>query len=133
MDCGLEGSDRTAATGDVCNKTGTYLHALAARASDSPCYVALPESSIDWNCASGDEIPIEERGEEEVLAITGMGSGGELGKVNLAAPGSRAYNPAFDITPAGLLRALVTEHGVIESSPRGLARLRAQISSSSPM
>ncbi len=133
VDCVIVGSDRTAANGDVCNKTGTYLKALAARASRIPFYVALPVSSIDWSCASGDEIPIEERGEEEVLTITGRASGGEVGTVDLAAPGSRAYNPAFDITSAGLLSALVTEYGVVEASPAGLGRLRAQISSSSPM
>ncbi len=133
VQCVIVGSDRTAANGDVCNKTGTYLKALAARASDIPFYVALPQSSIDWRCATGDQIPIEERGEEEVLTISGRGSGGELARVCLAAPGSRAYNPAFDVTPAGLLSALITEHGVIEASPGGLARLRTQISSSSPM
>ena len=133
VDCVIVGSDRTAANGDVCNKTGTYLKALAARASDIPFYVALPEATIDWTCASGDEIPIEERGQEELLAIAGMDAGGEVREIKLAGPGSRAYNPAFDVTPAGLVSALVTEHGVVEASLNGLARLRAQISSSSPM
>jgi len=133
VDCVLVGSDRTAANGDVCNKIGTYLKALAARASGIPFYALLPESTIDWDCAGGDDIPIEERGEEEVLAMTGMDAGGRIHQLRLAGAGSRAHNPAFDVTPAGLVSALVTEHGSFEASPAGLARLRVQISSSSPM
>lgn len=133
VDCVIVGSDRTAANGDVCNKTGTYLKALAARASDVPFYVALPESTIDWTCASGDDIPIEERDQEEVLTAAGVGSGGEPGQVRLAARGSRAHNPAFDVTPASLVTALVTEHGVFPASTEGLRELYAQISSSRPM
>lgn len=132
VDCVLVGSDRTAANGDVCNKVGTYLKALAARANGIPFYALLPESSIDWHCAGGDEIPIEERGEEEVLAMSGMDAGGNIGQLRLAGAGSRAHNPAFDVTPAGLVSALVTEHGSFEASPAGLARLRAQITASRP-
>jgi methylthioribose-1-phosphate isomerase len=127
VDCVLVGSDRTAANGDVCNKVGTYLKALAARANDVPFYVALPESTIDWSCASGARIPIEERDEAEILTIAGMDAAGEMREVNLAAPGSRALNPAFDITPAELVSALVTEHGSFAASPDGLARLRAAL------
>jgi methylthioribose-1-phosphate isomerase len=112
VDCCLVGSDRTVANGDVCNKVGTYLKALAAGAHGLPFYVALPVSSIDWHCASGAEIPIEERAEEEVL----------LGDV-----AGRAYNPAFDVTPAALVTALITEHGVFAAEAQALCGLRAQL------
>jgi methylthioribose-1-phosphate isomerase len=124
VDCVIVGSDRTAANGDVCNKVGTYLKALAARASNIPFYVALPESTIDWSCAGGDQIPIEERDESEVLSIAGVDASGELRQVNLAGVHSRALNPAFDVTPAGLVRALITEHGNFEASEQGLRGLR---------
>ena len=124
VDCVIVGSDRTAANGDVCNKVGTYLKALAARANDVPFYVAVPESTIDWSCVSGARIPIEERDEAEILTIAGLDAAGEGREVNLAAPGSRALNPAFDITPAELVSALVTEHGSFAASPDGLARLK---------
>jgi len=133
VDCVMVGSDRTAANGDVCNKIGTYLKALAARASEIPFYVVLPESTIDWCCASGDDIPIEERDQSELLAIRGVDSGGQTRELMLAAAGSRAYNPAFDVTPAELVTALVTEHGNFEAGPAGMERLRNQISSSTPM
>jgi len=124
VDCVIVGSDRTAANGDVCNKVGTYLKALAARASRIPFYVALPESTIDWSCASGEQIPIEERDESEVLSITGLDAAGDFREVNLAGAHSRALNPAFDVTPATLVGALITEHGNFEASEQGLQRLR---------
>jgi methylthioribose-1-phosphate isomerase len=133
VDCVLVGSDRTAANGDVCNKVGTYLKALAARANQVPFYAVLPESTIDWRCASGDDIPIEEREESEVLAISGMDAGGALRELRLAGSNQRAHNPAFDVTPGELVSALVTEYGCFAASPAGLARLRAQMSSSRPM
>jgi methylthioribose-1-phosphate isomerase len=126
VDCVIVGSDRTAANGDVCNKVGTYLKALAARASNLPFYVALPESTIDWSCAGGEHIPIEERDESEVLSIAGLDAAGELRQVNLAGAHSRALNPAFDVTPAALVGALITEHGNFEASEKGLRRLRDQ-------
>ena len=132
VDCVLVGSDRTAANGDVCNKIGTYLKALAARANDIPFYVALPESTIDWHCASGDDIPIEERDQAEVLTVSGLDRAGRLQALALAAGDTLAYNPAFDVTPAELVTALVTEHGCFEASAAGLEPLRAQIFSSSP-
>jgi len=125
VDCVIVGSDRTAANGDVCNKVGTYLKALAARASDVPFFVALPESTIDWTCASGEHIPIEERDASEVLSIAGVDAGGQILELNLAGPYSRAVNPAFDVTPAALVRALITEHGNFEASETGLQRLRS--------
>lgn len=133
VDCVLVGSDRTAANGDVCNKVGTYLKALAAAASGVPFYVALPASTIDWHCRDGGEIPIEERSAEEVLTMRGFDSGERFSEVRLGPAGSRALNPAFDITPASLVTALVTEHGISEASTQGLVRLRHQIDSSRPM
>ena len=124
VDCVIVGSDRTAANGDVCNKVGTYLKALAARANNVPFYVALPESTIDWACASGAQIPIEERDESEVLSIAGVDAAGELRQVNLAGAHSRALNPAFDVTPAELVGALITEHGNFQASEHGLKGLR---------
>lgn len=124
VDCVIVGSDRTAANGDVCNKVGTYLKALAARASDIPFYVALPESTIDWTCSGGEQIPIEQRDESEVLSIVGLDAGGDFREVNLAAAHSRAVNPAFDVTPADLVGALITEHGNFDASEKGMQQLR---------
>jgi methylthioribose-1-phosphate isomerase len=124
VDCIIVGSDRTAANGDVCNKIGTYLKALAAADNEVPFYVALPESTIDWRCDSGEGIPIEERDALEVLAIAGVDSAGQLLEVNLAAAGTEAANPAFDVTPARLVRGLITEHGVFAASRESLQRLQ---------
>jgi methylthioribose-1-phosphate isomerase len=124
VDCVIVGSDRTAANGDVCNKVGTYLKALAARDNTVPFWVALPGSTIDWSCSSGADIPIEERDPAEVLSIAGLDAAGERREVNLAAAGSAARNPAFDVTPAALVTALVTEQGVFEASADGLGQLR---------
>ncbi|MEM1110793.1 MAG: S-methyl-5-thioribose-1-phosphate isomerase [Pseudomonadota bacterium] len=125
VDCVIVGSDRTAANGDVCNKIGTYLKALAARANDVPFYVALPESTIDWECPAGLAIPIEERSCDEVLTIAGLRDDGALASVRLTAEGVGAFNPAFDVTPAPLVSALITEHGCFEASNAGLDQLRA--------
>ena len=125
VDCVIVGSDRTAANGDVCNKIGTYLKALAAQASAVPFYAAVPESTIDWSCQSGADIPIEFRDSEELLSISGMDTQGELKRVRLAGVESRGSNPAFDITPSALVSGLITEHGVIEASSAGLAGLRS--------
>jgi methylthioribose-1-phosphate isomerase len=127
VDCVIVGSDRTAANGDVCNKTGTYLKALAARDNNIPCYVALPESTIDWRCADGGAIPIEERDALEVLSIAGVDAAGQALEVNLAAAGTQALNPAFDVTPARLVSGLVTEYGVFEASEAGLGKLKTQL------
>ena len=125
VDCVLVGSDRTAANGDVCNKIGTYLKALAAQAAGVPFFVALPESTIDWDCPAGAAIPIEERAEAEVLSIAGRDVDGELSTVQLSADGVAAFNPAFDVTPAALVRGLITEHGRFAANPAGLSQLRA--------
>lgn len=127
VDAVIVGSDRTAANGDVCNKVGTYLKALAAKDNGIPFYVALPESTIDWQCTNGSGIPIEERDQAEVLSIGGVDAAGEYREINLAAPGTRAINPAFDVTPAHLVGSLITEHGTFEASQEGLRQLRAQL------
>ncbi|NQX88821.1 MAG: S-methyl-5-thioribose-1-phosphate isomerase [Halioglobus sp.] len=128
VDCVIVGSDRTAANGDVCNKVGTYLKALAARANDVPFYTALPESTIDWSCVEGGQIPIEERDESEVLRVAGLDSDGDLCDVGLAASGSQALNQAFDVTPADLVDTLITEYGCFAASEKGLRKLRKIIS-----
>jgi methylthioribose-1-phosphate isomerase len=122
VDCCLVGSDRTVANGDVCNKIGTYLKALAARENGVPFYVALPTSSIDWECASGVDIPIEERSGSEVLNMPGLDSSGFEASVQLGTDSTQAYNPAFDVTPAHLVTALITEHGVV--APVDIGQLR---------
>jgi methylthioribose-1-phosphate isomerase len=124
VDCCLVGSDRTVANGDVCNKVGTYLKALAARENQLPFYVALPTSTIDWECADGAGIPIEERSEAEVLSIPGRDLRGRDSSVRLGAETTRAFNPAFDVTPARLVTALITEFGVV--APGSLMQLRDQ-------
>ncbi len=110
VDLCIVGSDRTTANGDVCNKIGTYLKALAAHDNGVPFFVALPCSTIDATLASGGDIPIEERGEAEVLTMAGAATQGPC-RVDIAAPGARAANPAFDVTPARLVTGYVTEHG----------------------
>ncbi len=108
------GTDRTAANGDVANKIGTYTIAVLARRHGVPFYVAAPTSSIDLDCASGDDIPIEERDADEVTHIRGR---------RVATEGVRVFNPAFDVTPAELVTAIITEQGVVRGGdPAGLAR-----------
>jgi methylthioribose-1-phosphate isomerase len=123
VDLCLVGTDRTTATGDVVNKIGTYLKALAARASQVPFYVAAPSPSIDWTLESGSATPIEERGGEEVTHLRGRTAEGDDRVVRVVAPGSPVRNPAFDVTPAHLVTGLITERGVAEASPEGLRAL----------
>ena len=124
VDLCITGTDRTTARGDVCNKIGTYLKALAARDSDVPFYVALPHSTIDWEADDGiADIEIEQRAPEEVTTITGRTPEGEIETVRIAPEGSAAVNPAFDVTPARLITALITERGVCEASAEGLRSL----------
>ena len=128
VDAVFVGSDRTTAAGDVCNKIGTYLKALAARESDVPFYVALPTSTIDWTLENGHaEIPIEERDADEVRLVRGRGRGGDLEDVEILPPGTSVANPGFDVTPAHLVTSLVTEHGAINANPEALASLRERI------
>ncbi|MDD3528382.1 MAG: S-methyl-5-thioribose-1-phosphate isomerase [Gallionellaceae bacterium] len=123
VDLCIVGSDRTAANGDVANKIGTYLKALAAFDNGVPFYVALPGSTIDWSLADGRAIPIEERRPDEVTCITGETTAGEVVTVRVAPAGSAAANPAFDVTPARLVSGLVTERGICPASRAGLAGL----------
>jgi methylthioribose-1-phosphate isomerase len=123
VDLVLTGTDRTAANGDVANKIGTYLKALAAADNDIPFYVALPHTTIDWQLMDGFEIPIEERGSEEVTQMSGRTAEGEVITLDIAAPGSPAANPAFDISPARLVTGLITERGMCEASLDGLLGL----------
>jgi methylthioribose-1-phosphate isomerase len=123
VDLVIVGADRVTASGDAANKIGTYLKALAASDNGVPFYVAFPHSTIDWALASGTDIPIEERGPEEVLAISGRAEDGRIVRVEIAAPGSPARNDAFDVTPARLIAGLITERGICEASPEGLAGL----------
>ena len=123
VDLVIVGTDRTTVTGDVCNKIGTYLMALAAKDNDIPFYVALPSSSIDWNLKDGlREIPIEERNPDEVKYLQGL-SEGKMKKVLLTLPQTRALNYAFDVTPRKLITGLITERGVTAASEEGLLRL----------
>lgn len=123
VDCVVVGSDRTAANGDVCNKVGTYLKALAAQANDVPFYVALPHSTIDWRCDTGDRIPIEERDQSELLSISGCDAGGALQQLALAGEKVTALNPAFDVTPADLVTALITDLGSFETTADGMQQM----------
>ena len=123
VDLCIVGTDRVTANGDVANKIGTYLKALAAADNDVPFYVALPSSTIDWSLSSGDDIPIEERAPEEVTRQTGRLPDGTIATVDIAAPGSPAANPAFDITPARLVTSFITERGLCEASEEGLHSL----------
>jgi len=124
VDLCLVGSDRTTRRGDVCNKIGTYLKALAAYDNQVPFYVCLPSTSIDWNIGDGlSDIPIERRGAEEVMEIRGKLPDGGLESVKIAPPGTEAANYAFDVTPARLVTGLITERGIVEASESGLTKL----------
>jgi len=123
VDTVIVGSDRTTAGGDVCNKVGTYLKALAARDNGVPFYAALPVSSIDWSLHTGSAIPIEERSAEEVTHISGRSASGRIETVRLVPEWSTALNLAFDVTPARLVTGLITERGVCAASRAGLQRL----------
>ncbi|MBC7830744.1 MAG: S-methyl-5-thioribose-1-phosphate isomerase [Hyphomicrobium sp.] len=123
VDMVIVGTDRVAANGDVANKIGTYLKALAAHDNDVPFYVALPHSTIDWTLDEGLSIPIEERSADEVLKMPGRLPDGTVVTVEIAAPGSPAGNPAFDVTPARLVTGFITERGVCPATREGLLSL----------
>ena len=124
VDLVFVGTDRTTATGDVCNKIGTYLKALAARDNGVPFYVAVPSPSIDWTLRDGlSEIPIEQRATHEVTHLAGRLADGTVATVGLTPEGSAVANPAFDVTPARLVTGLITERGVTDASEAGLRRL----------
>jgi methylthioribose-1-phosphate isomerase len=124
VDVCIVGTDRTAASGDVANKIGTYLKALAAHDNGVPFYVALPQTTIDWQARDGvAEIPIELRDPNEVRFIAGLGPDGRVVSVELTPPTSPATNYAFDVTPARLVTGLITDRGVCEASLDGLLSL----------
>ncbi|MDG2475043.1 MAG: S-methyl-5-thioribose-1-phosphate isomerase [Paracoccaceae bacterium] len=124
VDMIIVGTDRTTSCGDVCNKIGTYLKALAAKDNGVPFYVALPSPTIDWTVRNGvEEIPIEERVETEVSWIHGLDKSGRVTKVKVTPDGSLGFNPAFDVTPAKLVTGLITERGVCDASESGLRAL----------
>jgi methylthioribose-1-phosphate isomerase len=127
VDMVIVGSDRTTAGGDVCNKVGTYLKALAASDNGVPFYAALPVSTIDWSLQAGSAIPIEERSPEEVTHITGRSSSGRIETVRLVPEESAALNLAFDVTPARLVTGLITERGICSASRAGLQRLYPEL------
>jgi methylthioribose-1-phosphate isomerase len=123
VDLAIVGADRVTANGDVANKIGTYLKALAAKDNGVPFYVALPSSTIDWTLKRGDDIPIEERAETEVTQMTGRLPDGSVATVEIVPQGARAANPAFDVTPARLVTGFITERGVCPASEAGLKGL----------
>jgi methylthioribose-1-phosphate isomerase len=122
VDMVIVGTDRTTARGDVCNKIGTYLKALAAKANNVPFYVALPSPTIDWTVFDGvKEIPIEERTDEEVTHVQGRDPEGRIVSVQISPDGTPGRNPAFDVTPAELVTGLITERGIVAADADALA------------
>ena len=123
VDMCIVGADRTLSNGDVCNKIGTYLKALAAKDNNVPFYVALPSSTIDWNIKDHNKIPIEERNPKELSYVEGVDEDNKVKKVRIYSEKSKAMNLAFDITPAKYVTGLITEKGVCEASEKGLKGL----------
>ncbi len=124
VDMVITGTDRTTRRGDVCNKIGTYLKALAARDNDVPFYVALPSPTIDWTVSDGlADIPIEERSARETTHVQGLTEDGALTWVQVTPDGTQAGNPAFDVTPNRLVTGLITERGVCPATAQGLSGL----------
>ena len=123
VDICIVGTDRTLSTGDVCNKIGTYLKALAAHDNNVPFYVALPSSTIDWDIKDFKDIPIEQRNSEELTHVEGLDKNKKLQKILIYPQKSKAINIAFDVTPAKYVTGLITEKGVCEASEKGLKGL----------
>ncbi len=123
VDMCIVGTDRTLSNGDVCNKIGTYLKALAAHDNNVPFYVALPSSTIDWEIKEGKDIPIEERNSEELSHVEGIDKNNEIKKILIYPNKSKAMNLAFDVTPAKYVTGLITEKGISEASSNGLKEL----------
>ncbi len=122
VDLCLVGSDRTTRSGDVCNKVGTYLKALAAKDNGVPFYVCLPSTTIDWSINDGaQEVPIEQRDETEVSQVMGKLPSGDIGHVAIAPEGTQIVNYAFDVTPARLITGLITERAIVDASEKSLA------------
>jgi len=125
IDMVIVGSDRIAANGDVANKIGTYSSAVLAAENGIPFYVAAPTSTIDFNCPHGDQIPIEERGEDEVRVIDGLTREGREQSVRITPAGTRAANPSFDVTPNRLVAGIITEKGIFK--PQELHKIECEI------
>ncbi len=123
VDMCIVGTDRTLSNGDVCNKIGTYLKALAAHDNNVPFYVALPSSTIDWDIKDATKIPIEERNSEELSHVEGVDENNKIKKVLIYPTKSKAMNLAFDVTPAKYVTGLITERGISEASSDGLKQL----------
>ena len=123
VDMCIVGTDRTLSTGDVCNKIGTYLKALAAHDNNVPFYVALPSSTIDWDIKDFKDIPIEERNSEELTHVEGLDENNKLQKILIYPQKSKVMNLAFDVTPAKYVTGLITEKGICEASEKGLKGL----------
>jgi len=123
VDMCIVGTDRTLSTGDVCNKIGTYLKALAAHDNNVPFYVALPSSTIDWNIKDYKEIPIEERNSDELSHVEGVDEDGNVKKLLIYPKKSKGMNLAFDVTPAKYVTGLITEKGICEASSESLKNL----------
>ena len=123
VDICIVGTDRTLSNGDVCNKVGTYLKALAAKDNNIPFYVALPSSTIDWHLSDSKNIPIEERNSEELSFVEGLDNEGYLKKVRIYPENSKALNLAFDVTPAKYITGLITEKGICNATEEGLNKL----------
>jgi methylthioribose-1-phosphate isomerase len=123
VDMCIVGTDRTLSTGDVCNKIGTYLKALAAHDNNVPFYVALPSSTIDWNIKNFKDIPIEERNSDELSHIEGIDKDNKLKKILIYPKKSKALNLAFDVTPAKYVTGLITEKGICEASSDALNKM----------
>jgi methylthioribose-1-phosphate isomerase len=123
VDMCIVGTDRTLSNGDVCNKIGTYLKALAAHDNKVPFYVALPSSTIDWDIKDAKDIPIEQRNSEELSHVEGIDENNEVKKILIYPKKSKAMNLAFDVTPAKYVTGLITEKGICEASTEGLKKL----------
>jgi methylthioribose-1-phosphate isomerase len=123
VDMCVVGTDRTLSNGDVCNKIGTYLKALAAYDNNVPFYVTLPSSTIDWDTKEAKDIPIEQRNSEELSHVEGVDENNEIKKVLIYPKNSKAMNLAFDVTPAKYVTGLITEKGISEASFKGLKKL----------
>ena len=123
IDMCIVGTDRTLSNGDVCNKIGTYLKALAAKDNNVPFYVALPSSTIDWNIKDHKKIPIEERNTEELSHVEGVDDNNQIKKIRIYPKQSKSLNLAFDVTPAKYVTGLITEKGICDASEKGLKGL----------
>jgi methylthioribose-1-phosphate isomerase len=123
VDMCIVGTDRTLSNGDVCNKIGTYLKALAAHDNNIPFYVTLPSSTIDWNIKDAKDIPIEQRNSEELSHVEGIDENNEVKKILIYPKKSKAMNLAFDVTPAKYVTGLITEKGICKASTEGLKKL----------